>query len=254
MLLRWLVIGGTVSVGISLAWYLPQERGCRLCAPTLGGPWLGTDALGRDVAVRLLRGWGLSLSVAIASALVSVALGTFVGLIAGSQGGLVEALLLLLVQALWVVPALLWAAVLAFVAGKNLFTLALAIGLSTWTETARLARVETQRLWRLPFVEAASALGLPYRRVLWQHVLPNLRPLLSVQLLQTFATAALIEAGLSFVGLGPSGYISLGTLLAEAVQTLTLPQGQIQGLLAASLLVGTVFAVYSLTGYGRNPF
>lgn len=254
MSLRWLLIAGSILVCMGLAWYLPEDQGCRFCAPTLKGPWLGTDALGRDIAVRLLRGWGFTLSVATASALVAVSLGALVGLLAGSRGGLVEEALLLLVQALWVVPALLWAAVLAFVLGKNLLTLALAIGLSTWTETARLVRVETQRLWRLPFVEAAVALGLPYRHLLWRHIFPNLRPLLSVQLLQTFATAALIEAGLSFVGLGLSGYVSLGTLLAEALQALTLPQGQLQGLLAGSLLVGTVFAVYSLTGYGRHAF
>lgn len=236
------------------AYFFPVTQECFLCPPTKEA-WLGTDPLGRDIAVRLLRAWSLTTGIALGAAMLSTGLGTIVGLVAGSQRGILDSLLLIGVQTLWVVPALLWAALLAFVGGKNWLTLITAIGLSTWVETARLIRIETQKLWRFAFVEAGRALGLPHKRLLRRHVLPNLWPIVRTQFLQVFATATLIEAGLSFVGLGPTGEnVSLGTLLFESIQWLTLPQGLVQGLLAGTLLSGTVFAVYSLTGYGRDSF
>ncbi|MCS7297007.1 MAG: ABC transporter permease subunit [Bacteroidia bacterium] len=176
-----------------------------------------------------------------------------IGLLMGSQPGWVDRGLQIILQSIWVVPAILWASILAFIGGRNLLTILLAIGLSMWTETARLIRVEVRRLWGEPFVEAAKALGLPYLRIVLRHIIPVLTPLIRIQFLQAFATAILIEAGLGFVGLslGPPA-TSLGILLFEAVGWLVLPQGQFQGIAAGLLLGGTVFAVYSLTGYGRH--
>ncbi|MCX7651614.1 MAG: ABC transporter permease [Bacteroidia bacterium] len=238
---------------MGVAYYLPMETNCLLCAPKLGGPWLGTDPLGRDLLVRLLRGWTLSLLIGMGSAALSITLGTAIGLLMGSRPGWIDEMLSIFLQSVWVVPALLWASLLAFVGGKNLLTLFLSIGLSTWTETARLIRIETRRLWGQPFIEAGKALGLPPLRLLLRHVLPVLSSILGVQFLQVFATAILIEAGLGFVGLsvGPP-HASLGVLLFEAISWLTLPQGQLQGILSALLLSGTVFVVYSQANYGRN--
>ncbi|MCX7607507.1 MAG: ABC transporter permease [Bacteroidia bacterium] len=251
----WLLFGGLCILLIGIAYFLPVQKNCILCAPSWKGSWLGTDPLGRDVGIRLLRAWGITLFISGGSSLVGVALGVILGTLAGSRAGWIDEFISFVAQAFWVVPTLLWAVVLAFLSGKTLLTLVGAIGLSIWTDTARLTRVEVRRLWRAPFVEAGQALGLDYFRLLWRHVLPNLRPVMHAQLLQTFATAALIEAGLGFVGLGPSApHIGLGGLLFEAIQWLTLPQGQLQAFLAGGLLSGTVFAVYSLTGYGRNPF
>lgn len=209
--------------------------------------WLGTDPLGRRLEVRLLRGWGLSVAVASISAGAALLLGTLIGLWGGTRPGPMDTFLTVLLQSVWVVPALLWAVVLAFLFGRGFLALVGAIGLSTWTETARLVRIEVRRLWREPFMEGARALGLPYVRLLWRHLLPNLLPLLRVQFLQVFATAVIIEAGLGFVGLGvPPPQASLGSLLLEAMTWLTIPQGQWQGLLAGLCLSGTVFAVYLL--------
>lgn len=220
--------------------------------PVEGGSGLILDPLGRRVEVRLWRGWVLSTGVAAAAACVSLFTGGMVGLLAGSQPGWKDTLLMGVVQAVWVVPSVLWAAVLVFLVGRGLAAVVLAIGLSTWTETARLVRVEVQRLWSLPYMEAARALGLPYRVLLFRHLVPNLRSLFGVQFVQTFATAVLIEAGLGFVGFGVAPpHVSLGTLLMEAVGWLTLPQGQMQGVGAGLLLAGTIFAVYSLSYYDR---
>ncbi|GIV25431.1 MAG: peptide ABC transporter permease [Bacteroidia bacterium] len=238
-------VGWLVLVGVGYG--LPLQGPAPLCPAGKSEAWLGTDPLGRRIEVRLLRGWGLSVAVGLASAGTALCLGVLIGLWSGTRPGMVDALLTMLLQAIWVVPALLWAAVLAFLFGRGFLALVGAIGLSTWTETARLVRIEVRRLWREPFMEAAKALGLSHARLLWRHLLPNLGPLLRVQFLQVFATAVIIEAGLGFVGLGlPPPQVSLGSLLLEAMGWLTIPQGQWQGILAGLCLSGTVFAVYSL--------
>lgn len=235
------------------AYFFPVETSCLLCPPSVGGPWLGTDPLGRDIFLRLLRGGALSAFIGISAASLSLVFGTGIGLLMGSRPGLVDRLLSVLLQAVWVVPSLLWASLLAFIGGRNLLTVLLAIALSTWTETARVVRVEVRRLWQMPFVEAGRAMGLPFHWILLRHILPMLFPVLRVQFLQVFATAIIIEAGLGFVGLslGPP-HSSLGSLLFESIGWLSLPQGQLQGVLAGLLLGGMIFAVYSHISYGRR--
>lgn len=253
--MRWIAaLLGIWGVSALAAYLLPVEKECLLCEPGTREAWLGTDPLGRDVGVRLLRGWSFTVALATGATAFALTWGTAWGLIAGTRPGYIDTAMMTFLQAIWVVPAVLWAAVWSFVIGKGVIPLMLAIGLSTWTETARLVRTEVRRLWGEPFSEAAHALGLPFPRILLTHLLPNLRDVLRVQGLQTFATAVLIEAGLGFVGLGIAPpHVSLGALLFEALSWLTLPQGQLQGVLAGLLLTGTVFAVYSLTGYGRDP-
>ncbi|MDW8089455.1 MAG: ABC transporter permease subunit [Bacteroidia bacterium] len=203
--------------------------------------------------MRLLRGWGLSLVVGLGAGGGALLLGTVLGLVASSAPKWVEEFILLLVQSLWVIPAVLWATALAFVLGKSFIGVVGAIILSTWTDTARLVRVESRRLWHMPYMDAARSLGLPFLSIVKRHLLPNLMPLLQTQFLQSFATAVFVEAGLGFVGLGLGPpYASLGALLFEALGWLTLPQGQLQGGLAALLLCGTVFASYWAIRMKRN--
>ena len=215
------------------------------------GRWphlLGTDALGRDILVRLLRGAWWSVGLGFGSMLVGLGIGVLVGLLTGYYGAWVDRVGRVVMQVLWVVPSLLWAAVLAYVLGKGVGSVILAVGLSSWVETGRLVRVEVQRLRRAAFVEAAVALGYSEDRILRRHILPVLRPVLEVQGLSLFATAVLIEAGLGFVGLsvGPP-HVSLGVLLYEGVGWLSLPQGQVQVLGSALLLSGMVFVLYLLS-------
>ncbi len=153
-----------------------------------------------------------------------------------------------LMQVLWVVPSLLWAAVLAYVMGKGAVSVILGVGLSSWVETGRLIRVEVRRLRHAAFVEAAVVMGYPEGRILVRHVLPVLGTVLRVQGLSVFATAVLIEAGLGFVGLsvGPP-HVSLGVLLYEGMGWLSLPQGQIQGIGSALMIAGMVFVLYLLS-------
>ncbi len=175
-------------------------------------------------------------------------MGVLAGLLTGYYGAWVDRVGRVVMQVLWVVPSLLWAAVLAYVLGKGVGSVILAVGLSSWVETGRLVRVEVQRLRKAVFVEAAVALGYSAERILRRHILPVLRPVLEVQGFSLFATAVLIEAGLGFVGLsvGPP-HVSLGILLYEGVGWLSLLQGQVQVLGSALVLSGMVFALYLLS-------
>lgn len=215
------------------------------------GHWphlLGTDPLGRDILVRLLRGTWWSLSLGMGGMLVGLIIGVGVGLITGYYEGWVDGVGRVVMQVLWVVPSLLWAAVLAYVLGKGVGSVILSVGLSSWVETGRLIRVEVRRLRRAAFVEAAVAMGYPDGRILIRHVVPVLGAILQVQGLSLFATAILIEAGLGFVGLsvGPP-HVSLGVLLYEGMGWLSLPQGQIQVVSSALMIAGMVFVLYLLS-------
>ncbi len=244
----WLVALSAWAVGGVIVYSLPVDA-----AVILGevGHWphlLGTDPLGRDVWVRLLRGAWWSLGLGMGGMLVGLIMGVGVGLVAGYYGGWVDGVGRILMQVLWVVPSLLWAAVLAYVLGKGVGSVILSVGLSSWVETGRLIRVEVRRLRRAAFVEAAVAMGYPDGRILIRHVLPAMGAVIQVQGLSLFATAVLIEAGLGFVGLsvGPP-HVSLGVLLYEGMGWLSLPQGQLQVLGSAMMITGMVFVLYLLS-------
>ncbi len=215
------------------------------------GRWphlLGTDPLGRDILVRLLRGLWWSVSLGLGGMGVGLSLGVGLGLITGYYGGWVDRVGRMLMQVFWVVPSLLWAAVLAYILGKGVGAVILSVGLSSWVETGRLIRVEVQRLRKAAFIEAAVGMGYSDRRILVRHLLPVLSPIIQVQGLSLYATAVLIEAGLGFVGLsvGPP-HVSLGGLLYEGLGWLSLPQGQLQIVGSAFLIVGMIFVVYLLS-------
>ncbi len=244
----WLIALGGWVIGGVIVYALPVDA---LAALTEVVSWphiLGTDPLGRDILVRLLRGFWWSVTLGVGGMAVGLLMGVGVGLVTGYYGGWVDRVGRVVMQVLWVVPSLLWAAVLAYVLGKGVWSVILAVGLSSWVETGRLIRVEVRRLRQAPFVEAAVVMGFPARRILVRHLVPVLGSVIQVQGLSLFATAVLIEAGLGFVGLsvGPP-HVSLGVLLYEGMGWLSLPQGQIQVLGSALLIVGMVFVLYLLS-------
>ena len=244
----WLIALVVWGIGGVIVYALPVDADVVLGEV---GHWphlLGTDPLGRDVLVRLLRGIWWSISLGMGGMLVGLIMGVGVGLVTGYYGGWVDKVGRVLMQVLWVVPSLLWAAVLAYVLGKGAVSVILGVGLSSWVETGRLIRVEVRRLRHAAFVEAAVVMGYPDGRIMVRHVLPALGTVLQVQGLSVFATAVLIEAGLGFVGLsvGPP-HVSLGVLLYEGMGWLSLPQGRIQGIGSALMIAGMVFVLYLLS-------
>lgn len=190
------------------------DLGRRLLPPSSAPP-LGTDELGRSVLARLLHGATVSLGVAGAAVLLSAALGSLLGLLAGERGGALDAGLGGLVDLVLAFPGLLLAVALAAVLGPSAWNTVIALSAVGWVPYARLARAEARRVATLDFVAAARAAGARPARVLGRHLLPNVAAPLVVQATLHLAGAILAESALSFLGLGvPPPAPSWGAMLA----------------------------------------
>lgn len=193
----------------------------RLLPPGLHHP-LGTDQYGRDVLSRMIYGSRISLSVGMVAVAIYVGLGTVLGAVAGYFGGLVDAVIMRLTDVFLSIPTfLLILMVIAFV-GPSILNIMVVIGLTSWTDVARLVRGEFLTLREREFVLAARLMGLSNRRIIFVHILPNaLGPLWVVATLG-IGGAILLESSLSFLGLGvqpPTA--SWGNMLMEAHEHLT---------------------------------
>ncbi|MFZ9732737.1 MAG: ABC transporter permease [Schleiferiaceae bacterium] len=164
--------------------------------------WLGTDRYGRDVTGRLLLGGRVSLSVGFIAVGIAMLVGIPVGAWAGYYGGRVDAALSALIQVFWSIPSLLMVMALSFVLGKGFWQVFVAVGLTSWVEVARLVRGQVIAWKPAEFVQAARVLGYPDRRILWKHIMPQAVAPLIVLAASQFASAILLESGLSFLGLG----------------------------------------------------
>jgi peptide/nickel transport system permease protein len=177
---------------------------------------LGSDYLGRDILTDLIYGGRATLAVGATAALLSVLIGVTVGALAGYFGGLVDEALMRFTEIFQVMPALLFAMVLVALFSPTLATIAFAIGMSTWTSTARLARAEFLKLKQLEFVTAERAIGAGNMRIVWQVILPNAFPPLIVSGTLSVGAAILFAAGLSFLGLGDPNIMSWGLMIGSS--------------------------------------
>jgi peptide/nickel transport system permease protein len=164
--------------------------------------WLGTDKFGRDILSRLLVGTRVSLSVGCIAVIISLSIGVFLGAIAGYFRGRMDDVVMWLVNVIWSVPTLLLVFAITLALGKGFWQVFIAVGLTMWVNVARIIRGQVMALRELPFIEATRALGFGHMRTIVKHILPNIMGPVMVVAAGNFATAIVVEAGLSFLGVG----------------------------------------------------
>lgn len=164
--------------------------------------WLGTDKFGRDILSRLIIGTRVSLAVGLIAVLISLTLGIFLGAMAGYYRGRVDEVIMWLVNVTWSIPTLLLVFAITMAMGKGFWQIFIAVGLTMWVSVARLIRGQVMAIRELEYVQAARALGLKNSRIILRHILPNILGPVLVIAAGNFATAIIVEAGLSFLGIG----------------------------------------------------
>jgi peptide/nickel transport system permease protein len=164
--------------------------------------FLGTDKYGRDILSRLIIGTRVSLSVGLITVLISVTLGIILGSIAGYFRGRWDNIIMWLLNVVWSIPTLLLVFAITLLLGKGFWQVFVAVGLTMWVNVARLVRGQVLATRELQYVEAARALGFSNFRIIGRHILPNIMGPILVIAASNFASAIVIEAGLSFLGVG----------------------------------------------------
>ena len=189
----------------------PNILGCT--GPSLKH-WLGTDFMGRDILSQLLAGGRVAFMVGVSAAVMSIALGTAIGMTAGYLGKFTDTVLMRLADMIMVMPTLLVVLLLAAVFGQlNIWTIVLIIALFRWPGVSRIIRGQTLSLKQRPFVEAAKVAGASHMRIIFRHIMPNVLPLAFLFMTFRVTSAIITEAALAFLGFGDPGTVSWGMML-----------------------------------------
>ncbi len=214
---------------------------------------LGTDKYGRDVLSRLIVGLRVSLFVGLFAVILSVIIGTFFGVVSGYFGGWVDRLIMTIINVNWSIPTLLLAFAILLVMERGLMAIYLAIGFTLWVDLARILRGQVLELRSKEYIIAAQTMGMTSWRIMWRHVLPNLHGTILVIASINFATAILVEAGLSYLGLGVQPPVpSLGNMLKENYGYAT--SGNVTLAITPAIVILILVLSFNLLGNGLRDY
>jgi len=224
------VFGGVVlllliCIALLTPWIAPYSYEAQDLDLGASGPssahWLGTDVFGRDLLTQIMYGGRVSLAVGFVATAVALLIGVTWGAVAGYVGGRVDAVMMRLVDILYALPFMIFIVLLMVVFGRNVLLLFLAIGAVEWLTMARIMRSQVQSLRQQEFVEAAVSLGLSPWTIIWRHIVPNALGPIIVYTTLTIPSVMLLEAFLSFLGLGiQPPQTSWGLLISYGAETM----------------------------------
>ncbi|RLQ94788.1 ABC transporter permease [Falsibacillus albus] len=230
--------------------YDPKNYGVGpIFSPPAHSFWLGTDDMGRDVLGAVISGARISILVGVLSTLLSMIIGTLVGIASGYYGGRADSVLMRLTDIFLVIPWLPLALVLTAILGASLWNIILVIGLTSWPGTARIVRSQTLTLRERQFVERAKAIGSSPGYIMRKHILPNVFPLIFANTVLVSAIAILSETTLSFLGMGDTTTPSWGMMLHYAFESGAASLGAYWYLIPPGLCVVLTVLGFTFIGY-----
>ena len=220
----YLIIGFVLAAALAyqLSPYDPFALGDETLIAPRGDHWMGTDDLGRDTLSRVIHGSRVPLLVGFLATAASMALGILIGALSGYFGGRTDVILMRATEYVLVVPRFFLALLVIAMLGTGIEKIILVIGILGWPEVARVVRAQFLTFREREFVVAARAIGASHAKIIFREILPNAIPPAVVVASILVARAILLEAGLSFLGLGDPNLISWGSLLSEAQERISI--------------------------------